>query len=280
MSDYKRTAHVRAGTTDAKAGTFEAVLFTGGEASDGHILDVRGAGLPEKIPMFVNHFPDPTEQVGSFYPRLEGGEVIARGEIFMGGEGAAADIRRDLMAKIAAGHVGQVSGRWDADPDNTVARTSLPKDHPAHVPGNAKGAKRFGQLFQKWRAMEGSIVGLGADPAAVMRFARDEAAPDHVREFWAAQAEDEEQTPEARTIAEMRERLDAMHERLAALETDDRPTVEDAPTEGNATREAAVQGDALARVVERIDAQLNERDTRVLQAVDEMIATARGKVKR
>jgi hypothetical protein len=109
-----------------------------------------------------------------------------RGEIFTEGDGAEADIRRDIMAKIAAGHVSRMSGRWDADEADVQRRTDLDTDHPAFV--SDKKAKndsryRYGLHFGAWRALEGSVVGLGADKAATMRFA-EEATSEPVREFW------------------------------------------------------------------------------------------------
>jgi len=51
----------------------------------------------------------------------------------------------------------------------------------------AGSRKVWGLYFDKWRAMEGSVVGLGADPQAVMRWANDAEAPEAVREFWRGQ---------------------------------------------------------------------------------------------
>lgn len=288
---HTRIAQVRAGSTKTP-GHFEAVLFTSGEASDGHILDIDGASLPERMPMFVNHFPDPTEQVGTFYPRREGDVIVVRGEILMEGEGAAADIRRDLDAKIRAGHVGSVSGRWDVnadDADAVVARTSLPKSHPAHVPSDARGVKRHGQLFKRWRAVEGSIVGLGADPAAVMRFATDLDRPQHVRAFWAEQmrhALSPDTEPIAAQIAatirdELSDVLVPIVQRLEALETStptDTPAREDASREDHATQDRAGHFEAVIVQPGELAAIVAEEQQRMRAEFAATLAKLRGEV--
>lgn len=182
---------------NAETGEFRAVVFTDGEASDGHILSIDGAQIPERMPLFSDHHASVRTQLGSLYPlERTAHQVVMRGEIFLGGEGPELEIRRDILAKMAAGHVSQMSGRWDYEQEDAILRSELPEDHPAHV--NAKKAKkdwrfRHGYFFRKWRGMEGSLVGLGADPAAsvrdAMRFAEDSAASPAVRAFWRSQAE-------------------------------------------------------------------------------------------
>ena len=193
---YSRAFEVERSSVDPEKGTFRATVFTGGEASDGHILNIAGGDIPESIPLFVNHEADPRSQLGTLhFDSRNDNEVVMRGEIFTEGEGAEADIRRDIVAKMAAGHVSRLSGRWDTEDGNMQRRTSLPKDHPAFVDETrAKSDFRFrmGVLFEKWRALEGSIVGIGADPAAVMReFGEDPELSDSVRAFWRGLAEEE-----------------------------------------------------------------------------------------
>ena len=193
MTQHTRIFSVERSTVDPEAGTFEAVLFTDGEASDGHILSIKGGKIPERMPLFVNHAADPTTQLGSLYYAGKGDhEVRVRGEIMLDGEGAPLEVRRDLLAKMAAGHVSRMSGRWDADDKDAKRRVNLPSDHPAFVDEKkeTESRKRWGYYFEKWQAMEGSVVGLGADPQAVMRWARDEDSPECVRDFWKAQVPD------------------------------------------------------------------------------------------
>lgn len=182
---------------NAETGEFRAVVFTDGEASDGHILSIEGAQVPERMPLFADHHASVRTQLGSLYPlERTAHQIVMRGEIFLGGEGPELEIRRDILAKMAAGHVSQMSGRWDYDEEDAVRRSELPEDHAAYVsPKKAKKDWRYrwGHFFKRWRAQEGSLVGLGADPAAsvrdAMRFAEDEAASPAVRAFWRSQAE-------------------------------------------------------------------------------------------
>jgi hypothetical protein len=185
---HTRSFQIQRGSVNEESGEFKAVLFTDGEASDGHVLNIAGAVIPVQMPLFVNHVADPRTQLGSLAPaRIGEHEVIVKGRIFTGGEGGEAEVRRDLLAKMAAGHVSRMSGRWDADPEDVTRRTELPKEHPAYVSKDVKGPKRYGLYFDKWRAMEGSVVGLGADPAAMLRLI--ESAPDaRVADFWSRQA--------------------------------------------------------------------------------------------
>jgi hypothetical protein len=190
MTQHTRIFEVERASVDPEAGTFEAVLFTDGEASDGHILNIKGGKVPERMPLFVNHSSDPTTQLGSLYAL--GGDnhkVRVRGEVFTEGEGAPLEVRKDLLAKMAAGHVSRMSGRWDAADKNIKRRVNLPSDHPAFVDDSkeTESRKRWGLYFEKWTAMEGSVVGLGADPQAVMRWAHDAESPECVREFWRGQ---------------------------------------------------------------------------------------------
>ena len=188
--NYQRTLEIERGDVDSESGTFRAALFTDGEATDGHILNIDGGLMPERIPLFVNHQAAPRTQLGSIVPdgRTEHA-LMVRGEILTTGEGAEAEIRRDILAKIQAGHVSRMSGRWDAEPEATRPRTSLPADHFAHIPETAKGPKRHGSFFSEWRAMEGSIVGLNADPAATMRWAAEASSP-AVADFWRSNGAD------------------------------------------------------------------------------------------
>lgn len=193
---YLRGFEIDRAAVNVETGEFRAVVFTDGEASDGHILSIDGAVTPERMPLFVNHQADPRTQLGSLYfERKTEHQIHYRGEIMLDGVGEQAEVRRDLLAKMAAGHVSRMSGRWDAEDADATRRMELPEDHHAYV--SEKQAKkswrlRYGYFFRKWRAQEGSIVGLGADPQATMRFAEDEAASPAVRAFWRGVAEAEQ----------------------------------------------------------------------------------------
>lgn len=175
MTQHKRTLEFDRASVNVDTGEFNATLFTSGEATDGHILHIPGGEMPADMPLFVGHWADPVDQLGTLYP-AEGrsdSTIPVRGHIETGGEGANADIRRDLLLKMANGHVKRMSGRWDADESHVKRRVDLPSEHYAHVSTDAGFPMRSGLFFEQWRAVEGSIVGLGADPQATMRWARD-----------------------------------------------------------------------------------------------------------
>lgn len=191
---YSRTARVEG--VDVDTGTFTATLATEGEASDGHILSIKGGQVPERMPLLVSHFNDPSSQAGSIVspkkhlkdapPRLS-----VTGQIEMGGQGPAAEIRRDLVHMIDKGHVGSMSIRWDEVPGKTIRRVNLPSNHPYYVdPEKSSGPERWGSFFEEWRGLEGSIVALGADPGALI--GRAEETSGSVSTFWRAMAEDAE----------------------------------------------------------------------------------------
>jgi hypothetical protein len=180
MSDpkFRREFTVERSSVDADTGTFRAVLFTDGEASDGHILHIPGGEVPARMPLFVNHESDPRSQVGSLVPgERDGHQIEVNGQIEMGLEGSQGEVARNLLRMMDAGHVSRMSGRWDFSPGDARRRTDLAKDHPHHVGKGDEGRKRHGLLFEKWQAMEGSVVGLGADPAATLRSMAETVAP-------------------------------------------------------------------------------------------------------
>lgn len=177
-----------------ESGRFSMTLVTEGEASDGHILNVAGGHLPERMPLLVSHWNDPSGAAGSVTEpekrtKDKPPRVRAVGQIEMEGEGAPAEIRRDLAFMIQKGHVGAVSVRWDeVEGKPPVRRVNLPSDHPYYVDAETErgSAKRWGYYFEEWRAMEGSIVALGADPGALI--GRAEETTGAVRSFWRSQA--------------------------------------------------------------------------------------------
>lgn len=269
---YLRGIEIDRARVNEETGEFRAVLFTDGEASDGHILNIEGGRIPDQMPLFVNHGADPRTQLGSlFFERKTPHTVQVRGQLFMDGTGPEAEIRRDLMAKIAAGHVSRLSGRWDSAADKVKPRTALDPSHPAYVNEKAKGAKRYGMYFEEWTAMEGSIVGLGADPQATMRWA-EEAQSEAVAGFWRSVSEtpetvsnerevEIEEQPKPLTVADLEPLLDTVakairgvDERLEALEKREQPE----PT-------AEVSADDQSALNERIaslEAKLSELEGR------------------
>jgi hypothetical protein len=199
MSKHQRTARIEGVGED---GTFHMTLATEGEASDGHILSIKGGQIPERMPLLTSHWNDPLGQLGSITnpqkmlkdspPRLR-----AIGQIEM--NGPKSDVRRDLAYMIAKGHVNAVSVRWDEIPGKSIRRVNLPSDHPYYVDSEATGPERWGMFFEEWIAREGSIVALGADMGAVI--GRADETEGEVQEFWRAMAQDAEEQDNAAKAA-------------------------------------------------------------------------------
>lgn len=185
MTDFRRAVALSPTQVNTETGEFGCVLFTNGEASDGHLIDVRTLTVPDSLPMFVDHVADPTKRAGKLHsPTFEGmgvsvGDTSVRmtGRVDLEGDGAAADIRRDLFHGIAVGDIRSVSGRWRSTSAPTP-RSELDRSHWAHRENGA------GFFFENAVALEGSLVGLGADPAALIGRSRDTEKPEHVRDFW------------------------------------------------------------------------------------------------
>lgn len=256
MSEYTRGLTIER----ADGGGLRAVVFTDGEASDGHILHIPGGKLPERMPLFVNHQADPRTQLGSLHlAERNDHEATYELDILEDGDGAEADVRRDIAAKMRAGHVTRMSGRWDASPEAAKPRTALPKNHYAFVPGQTKGSKRNGLFFEAWEGVEGSVVGIGADPAATLRWAI-EAEDAHVSQFWRSQLP-EEQRSIVDQLAPVLARLHHLEERLAALDAPQREEEEPKPDlPAKATpREAPLPSIDPATDQELFDAELAER---------------------
>lgn len=187
----------RVASVDRDSGSFGMTLATEGEASDGHILSVEGAVIPERIPMQLSHWNEPEKTVGSVtrmrrHLNEEPKRLSALGIMELDGDGAGVELRRDLMHMIARGHVGAVSVRWDFDWKDVTPRSKLPNDHPHYVNADREtdARKRSGLFFKRWRPTEGSIVAVGADPKALIGRARETSGK--ISDFWAEMARDAE----------------------------------------------------------------------------------------
>jgi hypothetical protein len=186
----ERAFLLQRGVIDLDTGRFPVTLFTNGEASDGHIIDVRGLQVPDRVPMFVNHDADPTRRMGGLVDgkkvgkstRLGGASLKMVGVLDVAGDSASADIRRDVAQGISVGDITAMSGRWDPVGDPTP-RAALPKSHYAF--SNVSGGFSTPMFFPEATVLEGSIVGVGADAAALIGRAMDTGRPQHVRDFYA-----------------------------------------------------------------------------------------------
>ena len=189
--EYERTCKIERAEDGAPAGQISGVLTTDGEASDGHILNMSGVKLPERAPLLFGHDDfTGTGNLGSWtgFHKFGTGKKLGdqgiRGtaEIELDGTGPQQQWREDIAMMVDKGHIDAFSVRWDEIGD-PVARVNLPSDHPAFVDfKKATGRQRWGLFFDKWRLLEGSVVTLGADPAALV--GRMQAAQGEVRGYW------------------------------------------------------------------------------------------------
>ncbi len=185
-----RLERADAGTLDPATGVFPLILATSGEASDGDLLSIEGAQFREKVPLQISHINDPLSTAGSISGfrrdlRSTPKRLLAWGQIELDGEGEQAEIRRDLAHMIGAGHVTGISVRWE--PISWQRRADLPREHPAHVPASERNPRRrMGVYHERWNVLEGSIVAVGADKAAVVGRAEETEGP--VSQFWRSMA--------------------------------------------------------------------------------------------
>ena len=188
---YERTCTIERADEGAEAGLIAGILATDGEASDGHILNMAGVKLPERAPLLFGHDSyTGTGNLGSWTDFAKFGDgkklgdhgIRGTAQIELDGEGAQADWRSDIAMMIDKGHIGAFSVRWE-ETEEPVYRVNLPSDHPAFVDAKkVTGRKRWGMWFEKWRLLEGSVVTLGADPAALV--GRLAATEGELRGFW------------------------------------------------------------------------------------------------
>ncbi len=206
MQTVERTFEIERGSIDMETGEFPLVLATQGEASDGNILNIRGANIPERMPLQLNHANSPTETLGSILSTRQAQKnglpvLRATGQIELTGEGPLADIRRDLAHMISAGHIGAMSLR--AVGDKVTPRTDLPKDHFAFVERDEPNLnKRFGLFFERFTGLEGSIVALPADKGAIIGRAQETEGP--VKEFWESMIPEEMPEQDTSDIEDVR----------------------------------------------------------------------------
>jgi len=169
---------------DASAGLISGVLATDGEASDGDILHIPGGSVEPGMPLLFGHdtlpLGDALRHLGSWTGFDKGSHEIrgsARIEV-EAGEGASLEFRRDVAAMIDAGHINGLSIRWEPT-EPPKRRINLPSDHYAFVDESSEKnpAKRYGYFYPKWRGLEGSVVTLGADQAALIGRCRWHAGP-------------------------------------------------------------------------------------------------------
>lgn len=234
MSKHSRAAEIDA-RIDTDTGEFDMVMASEGEASDGHIISIRGLEAPQSIPLQLDHARGAVANLGTVTnmrrDTIDGLPVMRGvGQIRMSGDGEALAARRDLVDAIATGHVRGVSLTWEST--KARERRDLPTNHPAHVKRNEKDPrKRFGLYFDQATPIEQSIVGIPADREALI--GRSESAEDAFsRAMWETLVERLDDAPrsrEAEIIEALEGKLSALEERLRdaeaqRAESDESPT--------------------------------------------------------
>lgn len=215
MEELTREASMSRAGIDLETGEFSMILATEGEAMDGHILSIKGMELPERMPLLFGHRSEiMAPSLGSITALKRGradGVAIVRGtgRINMEGDDPLADIRRGVAHLMKSGDLPAVSIRWD--PIKTVPRTSLPEKHSAFPTKESPEVAQFGAFFEQSRALEGSVVAVGADPKALSGRA-EQAEGELERVFWRTLARMESDGSEAianvfKDLAEVRGQL-------------------------------------------------------------------------
>jgi hypothetical protein len=208
---------------DAATGEFKAVLATEGEASDGHILLMRGLEVPESMPLMFHHAAEGMDgslrtlgTLGSFKKRS--GALHATGRILVDdGEGEGLAFRRDVAAMVNAGGLPSMSIRWDTR--KSVRRINLPKDNPHHVDAGktpTDDPRYWGHLIEKSVAREGSIVALPADSGAMIERAAESASEESSAAL-VAMARELELGMNTEALERVDAAYDALHDAIDAL---------------------------------------------------------------
>lgn len=271
-----RMAEVERGAKEGDKYEFPMTLATEGEASDGHVLLIKGGELGERIPLLSAHVNDPSKALGSVVEmeKMLGArppKLRARGIIELGGSGPSAEIRNDVAHMIEEGHLRGVSLRWQGTMSRP--RRSLDPKHPYFVKEDAEYPQRYGMLFESWRAMEGSVVAVGADPKAVIGRAHDSKS-EEAKSFWRSLAEDAAPTEE---IIRVRA-AETMALALTMAKEAQVPVGELLEALGNALEPSRsdLKQFALSRLGD--DGFIEYDDFLIPQAVANELATLRGKI--
>lgn len=200
MDTCTRSFQLTRGEINLETGEFPAKLATNGEASDGHILDVKTLKVAPEIPMFVGHDPSVISQLGRFikpkkrYTRASKsgkqslGDAVLHmtGVINLEGDGALAEIRDDVARRIKVGDIKSLSIRWErvAGSKQTL-RSDLDKGHYAYSTVNDADSWEPAMFLEGQNTLEASVVGLGSDKAALTGRGQDMNLSEPVREFYA-----------------------------------------------------------------------------------------------
>lgn len=252
---------------DTDTGEFEMIMATEGEASDGHILSVKGGQMPPEMPLQLDHSPRALANLGTvsnIRRGTKGGIAVWRGvgQIRLTGEGEALEARRDLVDAIDKQAVNSVSLTWEADA--ATERRELPRSHPAHVSRDEKDPrKRFGLFFESWRGIEQSIVGVPADRQAIIGRA-DAAENDVTREMWQSIASRLDATPRSREL----EIIDQLEVTVRDLET----ALEDAEARNAASDEPPTDPPSIELLLEGLSRRIGANARREQEQFADQLA--------
>lgn len=256
---------------DTETGEFDMVMATEGEASDGHILSMRGLSFPNEIPLQLDHNRSALATLGTVsnirLDKIDGVPGFrGTGRIRLSGEGDQLAARRDLVDAISRGDVRGTSLTWDAD--KFTERRSLPKGHPAAVSREEENPRRrYGLFFEKARGIEQSIVAIPSDREALI--GRSESASGEIaKELWHSLIErlsDNQNKRESEIINALERSVETLEQRLRDAEDTSSDTLPipspDMETIMSAldsqigdwrARTANELGDALETILERV----------------------------
>ena len=210
---------IERGDTDAASGEFRAVLATEGEASDGHILSIRGLEVPVEMPLLFGHRSQlmvPT--LGTIRnPQKTDGVLRVSANVNTKGNDSLADIRRGINQLIQDGDLKGMSVSWDTV--KATRRSELPRTDPHHIDLQNVGTddpRHFGYLIEQSTAREGSVVAIGADPSALIGRA-DAASDDTSAIFFRAMARSIESGDRADGMADVALAFADLEQSLTAM---------------------------------------------------------------
>lgn len=221
---------------DTGTGQFDMVMATEGEASDGHIISIRGVETESEMPLQLDHGRGTISNLGIVsqmrVDELDGVPVLrGRGQIRLTGDGAALEARRDIVDAIDQGHIRGVSMTWEAI--KATERRSLPAKHPAKVARTESNPrKRYGIFFEASRAIEQSIVAIPADRGALI--GRSEASgDDETRQLWddlVRSIDTGDTTPrDAEIIEALEQKVAELEQRIRGADDQSSDTLPDPP---------------------------------------------------
>lgn len=258
---------------DTETGEFDLVLATEGEASDGHVISIRGLDFADTIPLQVDHSRSVLANLGTVSRmRRDTVDGVAAlrgvGQIRLTGDGEGLEARRDLVDAISSGHVRGTSLTWDSI--KQVERRELPKGHAAKVTTSEPSfRKKYGIFFEQSRAIEQSIVGIPADREALI--GRSGSATSEIsRSMWEGMIERIHDPEKVRTS----EIISALERTVEQLEATQREAGED-PSDETPDESLSVT-QALQATITRIERNSRATSADLREGLDDVFERLTG----